>query len=77
MSDLSKIEHAEVNLNARNRVEVKMNEGYVFYRLDSYPEGTPQEDICYFTWGSFSPTTDIKNILIVVERTPEIENQIY
>lgn len=77
MSDLPKIEHAEVNLNERNRVEVKMHDGYVFYRLDSYPEGTPQEDICYSTWGSFSPTTDIKNILIVVERTPEIENQIY
>ena len=63
------IPHANLLLNERSRVVVTMESGWVYYRLDTYPEGTPVEDICYFRYGVFSPLTDIENILVIVDET--------
>ena len=41
------IEHATVTLNENNRVVIRMDDGWVFYRLDIFPEDTPAEEIAY------------------------------
>lgn len=74
---LPTIAHATVTLNEWGRYVVQMDEGWVFYRLDSYPEGTPAEDICYSRYGVFSPSTDIENILVIVDETTVDADQIY
>ena len=66
---LPTIAHAETSFNEWGRVVVQMNDGWVVYRLDSYPEGTPAEDICYFRYGVFSANYDFTNIVVVDETT--------
>ena len=61
------IEHATVTLNERNRVVVQMDEGWVFYRLDMFPEGTPPERIAYSRYGVFSLEYDYSNFVVVSE----------
>lgn len=73
---LPNIEHATVTLNPRNRVVIQMDDGWVFYRKDSYPEGTPAEDICYYRYGVFAPRTDWSFLVIVDESTLD-PDQIY
>lgn len=70
------IEHATVTLNERNRVVVQMHEGWVFYRLDIFPEGTPPEDIAYSRYGVFSLEYDYSNFVVVAESDVPA-NQIY
>lgn len=76
-NDLPTIAHATVTVNVRGRYEVQMDDGWLFYRNDLYPEGTAAEDICYFRWGSFSPQTDIENILVVIDETTVNADQIF
>ena len=73
---LPTIEHATVTLNQWGRVEIRMDNGWVFYRLESYPEGTPAEDICYSRYGVFSPDCNFDNFVIVDETTIDAD-QIY
>ena len=61
------IEHADVTLNERNRVVVQMHDGWVFYRLDMYPEGTPPADICYSRYAVLSLEYDYSNFVVVAE----------
>ena len=68
---LPTIAHAETSFNEWGRVVIQMNDGWVFYRLDSYPEGTPADDICYFRYGVFSADYDFTNIIVVDETTVE------
>ena len=68
---LPTIAHAETSFNEWSRVVIQMNDGWVFYRLDSYPEGTPADDICYFRYGVFSADYDFTNIIVVDETTVE------
>lgn len=68
---LPTIAHAETSFNEWGRVVIQMDDGWVFYRLDSYPEGTPAEDICYFGYGVFSANYDFTNIVVVDETTVE------
>lgn len=74
--ELPTIEHATVTLNANNRVVIQMDEGWVFYRTTVYPEGTPEEDICYFSYGVFGLTTDF-SAFVVVDASTVSEDQIY
>ena len=68
---LPTIAHAETSFNEWGRVVIQMDDGWVFYRLDSYPEGTPADDICYFRYGVFSANYDFTNIVVVDETTVE------
>ena len=77
VNTLPTIAHATVTENERGRIVVQMDDGWVYYRLDSYPVGTPAEDICYFRYGVFSPQTDIENILVIVDETTIDAEQIY
>lgn len=70
------IPHIHLELNEWNRVVVQAESGWVFYRLDIYPEETPAEDICYFGYGVFSPNYDFTNIVVVDETTVNAD-QIY
>lgn len=74
---LPTIAHATVTVNEWGRYVVTMDSGWVFYRLDSYPEGTAPEDICYYRYGVFSPQTDIENILVVLNETTVNADQIF
>lgn len=65
--ELPVIEHATVTLNQWDRVVIQMDDGYVFYRLDMYPEGTPAEEICYSRYGVFSPDRDFSVFVVVAE----------
>lgn len=56
--------HATATLNARNRVVLQMDEGYIFWDRNDYRdsdgnmyEPTPEE-ICYSRYGVFGQTTD-------------------
>lgn len=68
---LPAIAHAETSFNEWGRVVVQMDNGWIFYRLDSYPEGTPAEDICYSRYGVFPADYDFTNIIVVDETTVE------
>ena len=70
------IPHAHLEINERNRVEVTMEDGWVFYRTTIYPEGTPEEDICYFAYGVYGQTTDF-TAFVVVDASTIPPNQIY
>lgn len=63
------IEHATVALNENNRVVIRMDDGWVFYRLDLFPDGTPSEDIAYSRYGVFPPPENFEfsNIVVVAE----------
>lgn len=80
------IEHATVNSTDYGRVEITMNDGYVFYDKDNYSqltdeEGNPREplseEISYFRYGVFAPDTDFANRIIVVDETTINEEQIF
>ena len=77
MATIPTIAHATVTVNEWGRYVVTMDDGWVFYRIDSYPEGTPVEDICYSRYGVFSPQTDIENILVIVDETTINADQIF
>lgn len=64
---LPTIEHATVTLNEWDRVVIQMDEGWVFYRLDEYPEGTPADEYCYYTYGVYGQTFDFSLIVVVAE----------
>lgn len=73
---LPTIPHADVTLNARNRVIISMDEGWVFWDRNHYSdytddEGNPRdpfpEEISYYRWGSYSPATDFSCIIVVAE----------
>lgn len=70
------IEHATVTLNSNNGIDITMDDGWVFYRKDSYPEGTPAEDICYYRHGVFRPRSDWSFLVVVDESTLD-PDQIY
>jgi len=70
------IPHAHLEINPRNRVVLTMESGWVFYRTTMYPEGTPEEDICYFRSGVFGQTTDFSAFVVVDESTLD-PDQIY
>ena len=70
------IAHAYLVLNERNRVVLTMEDGWVFYRTTTYPEGTPEEDICYFRYGVFGQTTDF-SAFVVVDASTVSADQIY
>lgn len=80
------IEHATVNSTDYGRVEITMNDGYVFYDKDNYSqltdeEGNPREpmpeEISYFRYGVFAPDTDFENRIVVVGEKSTNENQIF
>lgn len=68
---LPTIAQAETSFNEWDRVVIQMNDGWVFYRLDSYPEGTSAEDISYSRYGVFPVDYDFTNIIVVDETTIE------
>lgn len=65
------IPHIHLDVLDDNWVTMQTESGWVFYRLDSYPEGTPAEDICYFRYGVFSANYDFTKIIPVDETTVE------
>ena len=80
------IPNATVNLTAYGRVEIIMNDGYVFYDRDNYADltdedGNPREplpeEISYFRYGVFSPATDFANRIVVVAESDVPADQIF
>lgn len=83
---LPAIPHATVTLNQWNRVVIQMNDGYVFWDRMTHSdftddEGNPRdpypEEICYYRYGVFSPTSDFANRIVVVAESEVPENQIF
>ena len=82
---LPTIAHATVTLNVRNRVVIQMDEGWVYWdRNDfgkdengNYIEPENPEDISYFRYGVYSPTTDFDGCIVVVAESEVPENQIF
>ena len=74
---LPTIEHATVNKKHNTGVEVIMDSGWVYYLLNSYPAGTPADEICYFRYGVFPHTFDFDKNFIVVDETNIDPEQIY
>lgn len=68
---LPTIAHAETSFNANGRVVIQMNDGWVFYDLREYPEGTAAEDICYYRYGVYPADYDFTKIIPVDETTIE------
>lgn len=80
------IEHATVNSTDYGRVEIRMNDGYVFYDKDNYSqltdeEGNPREpspeEISYFRYGVFAPETDFAKRIVVVDETTINSDQFF
>lgn len=73
MNNLPKIEHAFVELNERNRIVVKMDDGYVFWRKDMYVDENgnmyepPIEKLSYSSYGVFSPETNFNLFVVMVK----------
>ena len=68
MSDnLPIIEHATVFYNQYGSITVQMYSGYVLYRADLFPEGTPAEEIAYSRRGYFPTDFDFSCIVVVPE----------
>lgn len=67
------IPHADVSLNERNRVVIKMHEGWVFYDKRDYRDSDGNyydpkpEDYIYSRYGVFSSTKDFSEIVVVAE----------
>lgn len=64
--------NATAVLTEQNRVEIQMNDGYVFwdkhdYTIDGVYEKPAPEDICYSRWGSFTTNWDFSGIIEAVE----------
>jgi hypothetical protein len=83
---LHTIEHLTLNENAMGRVEIKTDEGFVYYDKDNYKDLTDEEgnnrepsseEISYFRYGVFAPETDFKNRIVVVDETTINANQIF
>lgn len=83
---LPKIEHATINYTDYGRVEIAMNDGYVFYDKDNYADLKDEEDnnrdplpeeISYFRYGVFAPDTDFENRIVVVDEATVNKNQIF
>jgi hypothetical protein len=74
---LPTIEHATVTLTQYGRVEVRMDDGWAFYLLDEYPEGTPAEEICYYCYGVFSPQRDFDSTFVVVDKSTINPDQLF
>ena len=79
---LPEIEHANVTLNERNRVIIQMHEGWVFYRLDVFPDGAPTEKKAYSNYGVLSLDYDYSNLVVIAEseipeepETPEVPEE--
>ena len=70
------IPHIHLALNEWNRVVMTMESGWVFYSLYSYPEGTPEEDICYSRYAVYAPDFDF-SLIVVVDETTIDADQIY
>lgn len=73
---LPTIAHAQTSFNEWGRVVIQMDDGWVFYNLNSYPEGTPAEDICYSRYGVYPADYDFTKIIVVDETTIN-SDQIY
>lgn len=80
------IEHATVNFTDYGRVEITMNDGFVFYDKDNYSqltdeEGNPREplpeEISYFRYGVFAPDTDFENRIVTVAESKVNKEQIF
>ena len=77
MSDnLPTIEHATVSYNQYGGITVQMDSGYVFYRSDLFPEGTPEEEMAYSCRGYFTISFDFSYIVVVADSDVPA-NQIY
>lgn len=83
---LPTIEHATVNFTDYGRVEITMNDGYVFYDKDNYSQltdddGNPREalpeEISYFRYGVFAPDTDFENRIVTVAESEVNKEQIF
>ena len=83
---LPKIEHGTARYNQWGRVEIIMNDGFVFYDKDNYKdltdeEGNPREvspeEISYFRYGVFAPDTDFKNRIVTVAESEVNAEQIF
>lgn len=68
MSDnLPTIEHATISYNQYGGITVQLDSGYVFYRSDLFPEGTPEEEMAYSRRGYFTISFDFSCIVVVAE----------
>lgn len=76
---LPEIEHAKVTLNEWDRVIVQMDEGWLFYRLDIFPDGAPTEKKAYSNFGVLSLDYDYNNFVVIAEseipEAPEIPEE--
>lgn len=81
---LPTIPHATVTLNVRNRVVIQMDDGWVFWDRNHY--GTDEngnfieplpEEMMYFRYGVYAPTTDFDNCIVVVAETEAPADQIF
>lgn len=61
------IEHATVTLNEWGRVVAQMDDSWLFYRLDIFPEKTPPEEIAYSRYGVFPLNYDFSNFVVLAE----------
>lgn len=64
MSVLPEIPHADVKLNEKNMIEIKMEKGWYFYIGDIFPEDTPIEEIPKGIGGTFSIDTDFSVFVV-------------
>lgn len=64
--NLPNIPHASVK-ELDDRVEIKMEDNYVFYRSDVFTEDVPEDEIWYSNYGVFAPDFDF-NYIIVKEK---------
>jgi hypothetical protein len=80
------IEHLTLTENAMGRVEIKTDEGFVYYDKDNYAGLTDEEsnhreplpeEISYFRYGVYAPETDFENRIVVVDETAINANQIF
>lgn len=61
------IKHAKVTLNEWDRVIVQMDEGWLFYRLDIFPDGAPTNKKAYSSYGVLSLDYDYSNFVVIAE----------
>ncbi len=80
------IPNATVTETTYGRIEIRMNDGYVFYDRNDYAdltdeEGNPREplpeEISYFRYGVYSPATDFDNRIVVVAESDVPADQIF
>lgn len=80
------IPNATVTETTYSRVEITMNDGYVFYDRENYADltdedGNPREplpeEISYFRYGVYAPETDFENRIVVVDESDVSAEQIF